>query len=181
MIKVAVLLAVAAAVVSSSSAASRVAADPLVGTWDTAPMPLSKIRAAEAAHGYTAAQITKMFQNLKVTNHIKKTVQVEMSFYRDNGRPFQIVRFWDPTAGSRPPDSAFDHGPYAFLPGQRFTTKGTDPPTDKWVTTYRYSTAGKQLKLGFVGFVQPSEPEKNRLAYQKRFIMYAAGPYKKVS
>lgn len=60
------------------------------------------------------------------------------------------------------------------------TTRGVDPPTDRWITTYGYTVTGTKLKLRFIKFVQPSESEKQRLAYQKLFIMYAAAPYKKV-
>ena len=67
-----------------------------------------------------------------------------------------------------------------MLPGRHVTTRGTDPPTDKWITTYSYTVTGTQLKLHFIKFVQPSESEKQRLSYQKLFIMYAAAPYAKV-
>lgn len=156
-------------------------ADPLVGTWDTAPIPLARIRAAFTAYGYKTDAIDKFFKNQAFLHHIKKTVKSEMRFYREpGGAPFQIVVFWDPTTGPEPSYAGADHGPYTLLPGHRVTTRGTDPPTDKWVTTYSYTVTRTQLKLRFIKFVQPSENEKNRLAYQKLFIMYAAAPYKKV-
>ena len=58
--------------------------------------------------------------------------------------------------------------------GGRVTTEGVDPPTDRWITTYGYTVTGTQLKLRFIKFVQPGESEKQRLACQKQFIMYAA-------
>jgi hypothetical protein len=164
---------------AARSSSAQAAADPLVGTWDTAPIPVAKLRAALAAHGYTAASIDKMFHNLAFLNHISKSIEFEIRFYREtDGTPFQIVRFWDPT--TRPKPAYGDHGPYKLLPGNRVEYTGTDPPTDTYRTTFSYAIHGNRLTLHFVSLVEPGLSAKQRLADQKRPIMQAAAPYAKV-
>jgi hypothetical protein len=155
--------------------------DPLVGTWDTAAIPLAKVRAAFTAHGYTREQSDKFFKSQAFLHHLKRSVKCEMRFYREpGGTALQIVVFWDPTTGPKPSYAGADHGPYALLAGGRVTTRGIDPPTDTWITTYGYTVTSTQLKLRFIKFVQPGESETQRVAYQKLFIMYAVAPYTKV-
>jgi hypothetical protein len=175
-----VVLSMVAAPSASSGERKMHTADPLVGTWDTAATPLSKYRAALAAHGYPTASIDKLFKNYSALYKIKKTIKYEIRFYRDSGTPFQIVRFWDPTTWPEPPDSRFDHGPYKLLRGNRFASRGTDPPTDTYVTTFSYTVHAKQLILHFVSLVEPGLSEKQRLADQKRSILQATATYRKV-
>ena len=91
-------------------------ADPLVGTWDTAAIPLAKVRAAFTAYGYKREEIDKFFKNQAFLRHLKKSVESEMRFYREGGKPFQIVVFWDPTTGPRPSYAGAAHGPYTLRP-----------------------------------------------------------------
>jgi len=165
-----------------TSSGQTAAPDPLVGTWQTAAIPLPRIRAAFTAHGYTRLEIDRFFKNQAFLNNLRKTVKCEMRFYRDrDGKPFQVVVFWDPSTGPEPSYTGADHGPYEVLSGGRLTRRGTEPPTDGWVTTYGYAVTGRHLRLRFIKFVQPSETETQRLAYQKLFILYAVAPYRRVN
>ena len=51
--------------------------------WDTAPIPITKLQATLAAHGYTTPSINKLFHNQAVLNHIKKSIKYEIQFYRE--------------------------------------------------------------------------------------------------
>jgi hypothetical protein len=155
-------------------------ADPLVGTWDTAPIPLASIRAGLTAHGYAADSIDKLFHTLLIHNQISKSIKYEIRFYRDNGVPFQIVIYWDPATHPRPSYAGADHGPYKLLPGRRAAFRGTDPPTNTWITTYSYRATGKTLRLKFASLVEPGLSENQRRADQKQKIALAIAPYKKV-
>jgi hypothetical protein len=159
---------------SASSQQPRIQADdPLVGTWQTGLIPLAKIRASLSAHGYTAEQIEKY---LHKNNHCVKGVNIEIRFYRENGVPFQIVYAWDPTHGTRPDG---EHGPYTLLPGDRFVSRGTDPPTDTWRTTYGYTVSATRLRLHFVSLVEPGLNAKQRLSDEKRPILMSSTLFKK--
>jgi hypothetical protein len=176
--------ALVVAVVSTTSAAlaspsSRVTTDPLVGTWDTAPIPVAKIRTALKARGYTTVAIDKMFKSYKFLYHIKNSIQYEIRFYREvDQTPFQIRTFWDPSTGPKPLNG--DHGPYKLLPGHRFSWVGTTPPTDTYRTTFRYAVDGKTLRLTFLGLVEPGLSAAQLLADKKIPILQALAPYKKV-
>ena len=150
------------------------AADPLVGTWETGLIPLGKIRATLATHGYTAKSIDNFFHK---NNHFVKGIDFRISFYRQNGVPFQITYAWDPTHGSLPDG---DHGPYSLLPGDRFVSRGTDPPTDTFLTTFGYTVTGTRLRLHFVSLVEPGLSAKQRLSDEKRPILMASTMFKKV-
>ncbi len=176
------LTVLAAASISTTSANARLqshrSANPILGTWDTVPLPLAKYRAALAAHGYSNSSIDKLFQSLGLHNHIKNRIKYEIRYYlQPDGTPFQIVRFWDPTTGPKPPDSTFDHGPFKLLPGSRIQSTGTDPPTNTFVTTFRYSLHGKQLALRYLSLVEPGVNPNQLLADEKKPIIQAAGIY----
>ena len=164
-----------AATPAASQRTARLAADPLVGTWDTGPIPLAKIRAALTAHGYSASQISHMFQ----TFHMSKSWDWNLSFYRENGVPFQILRNWDPTTQTKPVYG--DHGPYKLMPGHRFVARGVDPPTDTFLTTFSYTVTGTRLILHYISLVEPGVSKAQALADQKRGIVEAVVPYKKVA
>jgi hypothetical protein len=164
--------------VATAGPQARDAADPLLGTWDTAPLPLAKYRAALQSHGYSDRSIDKLFGSLALHNHIEKTIEYEISYSpTPDGTHFQIVRFWDPTTGPKPPDSTFDHGPYELLPGDRVQSTGTDPPTNTWRTTFRYAIHGKQLTLRFVSLIEPGVNPTQLNADRKKPIIQAAGIY----
>jgi hypothetical protein len=147
--------------------------DPLVGTWDSGLISIAKIRATLSAHGYAPEQIEKY---VHVNNHFMRGENIEIRFYRDGGVPFQIVYAWDPTHGIRPDG---DHGPYVLLSGSKFVSRGTDPPTDTWRTTYSYKVLGTRLSLHFVSLVEPGLSAKQRASDEKRPILMSSVPFKK--
>ena len=105
-----------------SNTTSADASDPLVGTWDTGPIPIRKLRASLVAAGYTNAKVTAFFKQFGMT----KAYEFKIVFYRENGVPFLYRKGWDPSRGGEPSDA--DHGPYTLLPNRRFTSRGVDPP-----------------------------------------------------
>jgi hypothetical protein len=151
------------------------AADPLVGTWQTGLIPVAKIRATLTAHDYTTKQIENFLQS---NNHFVKGMAIRIRFYRENGVPFQIVYAWDPTHSTLPEG---EHGPYALLPGNRFVSRGTDPPTDTWRTTFSYTVTATRLRLHFVNLVEPGLSTKQRLSDEKRALLMSSTPFKKLS
>jgi hypothetical protein len=118
------------------------ASDPLLGTWDTGPIPVQKLRAALLSAGYTNANVTKMFHELGIV----KAQEFRLRFYRQGGAPFQLGNGWDPSQ-QRPGPNDGDHGPYKLLPNHRFVVSGVDPPTDKNRAVFSYSVTGKILRL----------------------------------
>ena len=150
------------------------APDPLVGTWQTGLIPLAKVRATLTTHGYTATQIDNY---LHKNNHFVKGVAIRIRFYRENGVPFQIVYEWDPTHNTLPDG---EHGPYSLLPGKRFVSRGTDPPTDTWRTTFDYTVTATRLTLRFVSLVEPGLSAQQRHSDEKRPILMSSTPFKKV-
>jgi hypothetical protein len=156
-------------------------ADPLQGTWDSTPISLAKLRAALTANGYTTTSIDKMFHTLLVLYHVKKSIEYEVKFYGGpGGTPFQSVFFWDPTSQSKPGCVGCDHGPYKLLAGNRVTFAGTDPPTDKFVTTYGYSVVGKTLRLRFISLVEPGMSAAQTVADRKWKISLTVAGYSKL-
>jgi hypothetical protein len=151
------------------------AADPLVGAWQTGLIPVAKIRATLIAHGYTAKQIENY---LHKNNHFVKGVTIRIRFYRENGVPVQIVYAWDPTHDTLPEG---EHGPYALLPGNRFVSRGTDPPTDTWRTTYGYTVTATRLRLHFINLVEPGLSTKQQLSDEKRSILMSSTLFKRLS
>jgi hypothetical protein len=149
-------------------------AEPLVGTWDTGPFPTSKLRAGLRTAGYSAAEIDGFFKNLG----LGKVEELNLVFYRDHGRRFQVQRGWDPSTGTEPSDG--DHGPYTLLRNHRFVVSGVDPPTNKIHSTYAYTIRGDRLKLRFVSLREPFPARQQRL--DKIFNLFTAMfPYKRIS
>lgn len=148
--------------------------DPLVGTWQTGLIPLAKVSATLAAHGYTPTQIDTF---LHKNGHYVKGVTIRIRFYREGGVPFQIIYSWDPTHNQLPDG---DHGPYSLLPGNQVVYRGTDPPTDTWRTTFAYAVTARQLKLRFISLVEPGLSAKQLRSDQKRPILIASTVFKKL-
>jgi hypothetical protein len=153
----------------------RVAADPLVGTWDTGPVPVRKLRAALLATGYSSAKITKMFQDFGIA----KAQESRLVFYRQGGAPFRLGQSWDPSKQSRP--SSGDHGPYKLLPNHRFVVSGVDPPTDRNRAVFSYAVIGKILRLRLISLKEPAfsaaELAFDRMATRAQ----VAFPFRKIS
>jgi hypothetical protein len=167
-------IAVAALAFVGSTPASPQTKDPLLGTWQTGLIPLTKVSATLSEHGYTASQIDSF---LHKNGHYVKGLAIRIRFYRESGIRYQIVYSWDPTHGSLPDG---DHGPYSLLSGGRVVYRGTDPPTDKWRTTFAYAVNGTQLRLRFISLVEPGVSAAQLHSDQKRPILMASTVFKKL-
>lgn len=165
---------VAALAFAGSTPASAETKDPLVGTWQTALIPLAKVSATLSAHGYTAPQIDNF---LHKNGHYVNGLTLRIRFYREAGVPYQIVYSWDPTHGSLPDG---DHGPYSLLPGNRVVYRGTDPPTDSWRTTFAYTVTATRLKLRFISLVEPGVGAQQLHSDRKRPILMASTVFKRI-
>jgi hypothetical protein len=159
---------------TGSTAGSTQGKDPLVGTWQTPLIPLTKVSATLAAHGYTKTQINNF---LHKNTHYVKGLTIRIRFYRESGTPFQIIYSWDPTSSPLPDG---DHGPYTLLPRNRVVYRGTDPPTDTWRTTFAYSVTGAQLRLRFISLVEPGVSAKQLRSDEKRPILMASTFFKRL-
>jgi hypothetical protein len=151
------------------------ATDPLVGTWDTGPIPVQKLRAALRSAGYTNANVTKMFHEFGIV----KAQEFRLRFYRQGGAPFQLGNGWDPSQQQPGPNDG-DHGPYKLLPNHRFVVSGVDPPTDKNRAVFSYSVTGKILRLRLVSLSEPAfsaaEVAFDRMAHRAQ----VAFPFRKI-
>jgi len=183
-----VLLALAPTACSSSSDAassqpasathtSLPTSDPLVGEWDTGPIPKRKLRTALSTAGYTGAQVTAFFEQFK----IKNAYEFKIVFYRQNGvafLPLLYKRGWDPSTGPEPDDA--DHGPYTLLANHRFVSRGVDPPTDQYDEVYSYRVNGRRLTLGFVSLSEPGVSEADQVIDTMMSRLRATRPYKRI-
>jgi hypothetical protein len=158
----------------SSTVASAATSDPLVGSWDTGPIPKRKLRAALNAAGYTDAQVTGFFEQFGITN----AYEFKIVFYRENGVPFSYKKGWDPSAGDEPNDA--DHGPYTLLRNHRFETRGVDPPTDQFREVYSYRVTRSRLTLGFISLTEPGISEADQATDTMMSRLRAARPYKRI-
>lgn len=173
-----IALALAAGVSLASAApapcAHAHAADPLVGSWDTGPVPTARLRRVLHAKGYTTPEIAKFYRTLQ----IGRVEEINLIFYRDRGRPYQIQRGWNPTESTKPSDG--DHGPYRFLSKHRFVVSGVDPPTNRIHYTYSYRVHSGQLKLRFLSLREPFP--KRRVRLDRMFGLFTAlFTYKRIS
>ena len=136
--------------VTTRSATSK--GTPLSGTWDSGPFPMSRIRAAAAAAGYSPAVIAAFIHQIGMGND--KTVEVNAHFYRgSNGTPLVRRTGWDPTKGAMPSDG--DWGPYKLRPhgGLEITTSDPGATIHDY---FRYILKGKTLRLHALREVAPS-------------------------
>ena len=156
------------------SATTAIAADPLVGTWDTGPIPIRKLRAALVAGGYTNAKVTGLFKQFGMT----KAYEFKRSFYRENGLPFLYLKGWDPSRGGEPNDA--EHGPYTLLANGRFVSRGVDPPTDRNRQLFSYTVKGKWLTLRLVRLTEPAFSKADLLIDTMLLRASAALPYKRI-
>jgi hypothetical protein len=158
--------------VSGPTKTSAAASDPLVGTWDTGPITIRKLRTALAATGYTRANMTAFFKQFGITN----AYEFKRVFYREGAAPFLWYKGWDPSKGDEPSDNS--HGPYTLLPNRRFVSRGVDPPSDRIREVYSYTVTGKRLKLKLVGLTEPASFD---LFSDRMWLRASAAfPYKRV-
>lgn len=146
----------------------------LVGTWDTGPIPIRKLRAALAAYGYKKPEVTAFFKYFGLTN----AYEFKILFYGENGVPFYLRKAWDPSKGAEPSDA--DHGPYTLLPNHRFVSRGVDPPTDRNREVFAYTVTKKRLTLKLIRLTEPGF-SKADLALDTIFLRSAtAFPFKRI-
>lgn len=168
-------LALASGVAAGPSGATSAArSDPLVGTWDTGPIPIRKLRASLVAAGYRNAKITAFFKQFGMT----KAYEFKIAFYRENGVPFLYRKGWDPSKGREPRDA--DHGPYTLLPNRRFVTRGVDPPTDRFRAVFSYTVRGTSLTLRFVSLREPGVSKADLVIDTMLLRASTARPYKRI-
>lgn len=158
---------------AGAGAAAAAAHDPLVGSWDTGPIPLRKLRATLRAAGYSNTKITAFVKQFRMTN----AYEFKIVFYRQNGRPFLFKKGWDPSTGREPDDA--DHGPYTLQPGHRFLATGADPATAKIRETFSYSVSPKRLKLHFIRLTEPGT-KTEQIIDTMILRAQAARPYKRI-
>src|SRR5262245_6505713 len=115
----------------------------LSGTWDSGPFPMSRIRAAAAAAGYSPVVIAAFIHEIGMAKD--KTVEVNARFYRcPNSTPCVRRTGWDPTKGAMPSDG--DWGPYKLLPHHRIEITTSDPSAtiDDY---FRYTLKGPTMRI----------------------------------
>jgi hypothetical protein len=148
--------------------------DRLVGSWDTGPIPVRKLRGALVAAGYDNAKVTAFFEQFGIVN----AYEFKLVFYREAGVPFLAKNGWDPSTGSEPEDA--DHGPYTLLPKRRFVSRGVDPPTDRYRVSFAYSITSKRLKLRLVSVREPGLSKHDLVIDTMILRASATFPYKRI-
>jgi hypothetical protein len=148
--------------------------DPLLGTWDTGPFPIARVRAAAVGAGYTKAEVARFFNDVGMGS--AKTVEVRLRFYRYRGLPYVEGTGWDPTKGK---PSGGDHGPYKLLANNRLAITSADPKIHKYRQVYTWRVSGQTLTLRVVGSTDPNlTPARLRLESVSLYFQ-AAAPFKK--
>jgi hypothetical protein len=136
------------------------APDPLLGGWDSGPVPIRRIRAAVHAAGYTPVEVAAFLREFGITH--AHTYEFRLGFYREGGRPFVVQRGWDPSRGGVPQDG--DHGPYRLLRRQRVAITSADPTINKYRYVFSYTVTGHMLHLHVTSSTNPGiTPKRLRL------------------
>jgi hypothetical protein len=142
----------AAATLQQSGAAAR---DPLQGEWETAKIPMSRIRSAVRSAGYTSAEIKAFLKEFGLAR--APALRFNFTFYRDNGAPFVEQRGWN-ASHALPADS--DHGPYRLLPKHRIVITSAEPKIHKYRIVFSYTVRHKVLRLRLVSSTNPGLTKK---------------------
>ena len=148
-------------------------ADPLSGTWRTAPVPMSRIRAAILAAHFTNADVDAFLSRLHFTH--AKSLQFNDHFFVYRGKTPKVEqKFWD---SSKHVPCCGDQGPYKLLSNGRVAITSDDPAVNKYRYVFSYRVRGKTLTLGFLSGTNPSL-SKEELRFDK-VVMVAttAAPY----
>jgi hypothetical protein len=154
---------------------AKLSSDPLVGTWDTRPIPMARVRAAAHAAGYSNALITRFFNEIGAGK--QKTVETNLQFYRQGGVPYALGTGWDPTQG--PMASGGDHGPYKLLPNHRLVLMSADP-TNKQRDIYRYRISSGKLTLKAIAETNPAFTPAELHLDSIHLYFQTAAPFKKI-
>ena len=158
---------------TTKATAGAKAADPLSGTWRTAPVPMSRIRAAILAAHFTNADVDAFLSRLHFTH--AKSLQFNDHFFVYRGKTPKVEqKFWD---SSKPVPCCGDQGPYKLLSNGRVAITSDDPAVNKYRYVFSYRVRGKTLTLGFLSGTNPSL-SKEELRFDK-VVMVAttAAPY----
>jgi hypothetical protein len=149
--------------------------DPLVGEWDSGPVPISKVRAAVVAAD-ADADLDQLLRFIGVAG--AKSLEFNRVFYREGDLPFIMDTVWDPTAGPKPTDAS--HGPYELLPKHRVAVTSADADIHKYREVYSYGVDGDRLTMRVVRLTDPSVTAKE-LRLGKQFLAAeTAVPLKRV-
>ena len=158
-----------------SSQPSTESSDPLVGEWDSGPVPISKVRAAVVVVD-PDAEIEQLLRFVGVAG--AKSLEFNRRFYREGGEPFIMDSVWDPSAGPIPTDAS--HGPYDLRPKHRVAITSADPDSHKYREVYSYRVDGDRLTMRVVKLTDPSITAK-QLRLDKQYLAAAtAAPLKRV-
>jgi hypothetical protein len=149
--------------------------DPLVGEWDSGPLPISKITAAVVARD-ADADVHQLLRFIDLAG--AKSLEFNRRFYREGDLPFIMDTVWDPTAGPKPNDAA--HGPYELLPKNRIAVTSADPGIHKYREVYSYRVDGDRLTMRMVGLTDPSITAKQLRLYRQFLFAETAVPLKRV-
>jgi hypothetical protein len=124
--------------------------DALVGTWNSGPVAMVRIRSRLLDAGYDAREIRDFLRFFDLEE--ATALESELSFYREVGEPFWAHRFWD-AAVERPDDA--DHGPYEVIRGDRVVLTSADPEVNKYRYVFSYRVRGDELQLRVVSLENP--------------------------
>ena len=159
---------------TSAAAAPKVVApapDPLVGDWDSGPVPMGRIRAAIRAAGYSHDEIAAFLREFGLED--ADDYEFRLTFYREGDEPYVVQRGWSPSQGAPPVDG--DHGPYRLLPPDRLEITSADPDVNRYRTVFRYRITGKSLRLRVAEATNPdASPEQLRLDNGLLYALAAA-------
>lgn len=142
------------------------AADPLLGAWMTAPVPMATIRKALLAARFTQADVAEYQRAFGFADTTK--VRFSFRFYRKASAKHALQRFWD--VSKRP--SGGDDGFYELLPRNRVAISSTHPAARPWREVFAYRVQGDQLKLRFITETNPKATAKQHRF--DRVVMTAA-------
>jgi hypothetical protein len=163
--------------VEDSSQPSTESSDPLVGEWDSGPVPISKIRSSIVAAGYADADVDKVLRYVDWTD--AKRLRFNLKFYREGDRPFVVKTGWDPAAGPMPQDG--DHGPYELLPKHRIAITSADPDIHKGREVSSYRVEGDRLTLRVLRLTDPGVTASQRRLDKLVLFASTAAPLRRVA
>ena len=174
---VGVVVALTAVVAPSGAGAASMAnrgadaADPLLGAWITAPVPMATIRNALLAARFTRADVAEYQRAFGFAETTK--VRFSFTFYRKASAKHALQRFWNAAKGP----SGGDDGFYELLARNRVAISSTHPDARPWREVFAYRVQRDQLKLRFITATNPKETTK-QLRFD-RVVMTAASaaPY----
>jgi hypothetical protein len=150
--------------------------DPVRGTWDTGPIPMRRVRAVMARHGYTRVEIDTFWRRFGLQR--ADSWEFNFRFYRRRRVPYVTKTGWNPTRGGQPLNG--DSGPYHILPKNRLSITDQKSSTHRYRELYGYRLGRRTLTLRVISETDPTLTKKElRL---DMLFMYAAtaAPLKRI-